>query len=578
MNLNNGMWDIYRIIMGSAILGACALCTGCGNFFAQKPVEYQTREYLNELREIKENPHVTNTLPKLYRQPPTIIEAEKGLKVFYFAQNNPVKDLSTVLKSQLGCKVDVNPATNQLIIDCKEKAQADQILAFLEEVDVPPIQINIDCLIIERFADVTTDWESDLLIENFLGEEITMEGEIPGASLREAKRATFGIDMGFWRNKGKPGHQFKAVVNALVSRGYLKILMNPTLETLNGKLAKISTRDNVPIEKIVSGKDNPYSITEYQWVEDSLEVTPHVYADSSIGLNTIIKLGSRSKPEGVVQTSIITERTIEVEENRLAPGESLIIGGLRKTEERAVIRGVPFFKDLPLIGILFGTKDFEEKSNEVIFILTPSISSYGRPHTEMVEEMKEKLSPAEYNFDIQKLFTDPLGVDAYTEKVEEEAAQARFDRFKTELEKAQAEGQVEAVKEKLLAAAEEILAEKSRASEAAAHALTVKKELEKTKKEVVKAQKGEQAAKQATQKVRAEADKSKAEAQKAKKELENAKKQAEQKAVPKKPAPKSTKPAPVKTPAAKPTEKPAAQTPANTKNTASEPVKSTKSN
>ncbi|MHC5163322.1 MAG: hypothetical protein ACYSO4_09465, partial [Planctomycetota bacterium] len=50
-----------------------------------------------------------------------------------------------------------------------------------------------------------------------------------------------------------------------------------------------------------------------------------------------------------MQTSIITERSIDIGENRLAPGKSLIIGGMRKSEKRSVVRGVPFFKDLPII-------------------------------------------------------------------------------------------------------------------------------------------------------------------------------------------------------------------------------------
>ena len=47
------------------------------------------------------------------------------------------------------------------------------------------------------------------------------------------------------------------------------------------------------------------------------------------------------------------------------------------SEERSVVRGSPFLQDLPVIGMFFSSKDFEEKAMEVIFILTPSISSGG---------------------------------------------------------------------------------------------------------------------------------------------------------------------------------------------------------
>jgi hypothetical protein len=73
-------------------------------------------------------------------------------------------------------------------------------LKLLHAVDVPPIQVNIDCLILERFADVTMDWETSIKIDNLFGENITLGGkegpEFHGASLREPRRAKFGLDIG----------------------------------------------------------------------------------------------------------------------------------------------------------------------------------------------------------------------------------------------------------------------------------------------------------------------------------------------------------------------------------------------
>lgn len=401
--------------IGALVVGVMLWICGCGDFFAEKPVEVQTEAILNEVRQIRENPHVGNPLPQMYRGPAKRIKVKDGIKLFYFTRHHTVDKLSNLITEQLGHKVDVSTPTNQLIIDCQGDQEADKALEFLSMVDVPPIQVNIDCLILERFADITMDWETTLLIENLFGERITIGGKaeysklpdgtmkvdllpsFPGASLRQSKRSTFGFDLGYWRNQGIPGHQLRVVVDMLISRGYLKILMNPTLETVNGQKAKITSRDNVPIEKIVTERDVlPYSITEYQWVEDTLEVTPHVFTDGSIGLATTIKLGSRSKPEGAVQASIITERSINVAENRIRPGDSLIIGGIRKTVERGVIRGTPFLKDIPIIGVLFSSKDFEERSTELIFILTPSISSGGVEHARMMEEVRRKYARPKY--------------------------------------------------------------------------------------------------------------------------------------------------------------------------------------
>lgn len=494
------------------------LISGCGDFFEKKSTENQTRELLNELHNIQDNPHIGNRLPEMYRGEAKRLRVADGVKLFYFARQSSVEELTEMINRQFAVmkhdgkgqtyyepfySVSKNASTNQIIVHCPNEAEADKIVDFLEVVDLPPIQVNIDCMILERFADKTLDWETTIKIDNLLGEDITLGGKsdffempdetfverllpaFPGASLRESKRSTFGLDVGISKNLGIPGHEFRAVVDLLVSVGYLKVLMNPRLETVNGKSAKIVSRENVPLEKILTkeGFDEPFSLTDYEWVADSLEVTPHVFADGSIGLKTIAQIGSKSKPEGVVQVSVITERTIDIAENRINPGESLVIGGIRKSEQRSVIRGVPFLKDLPIIGVLFSSKDFEERATEVIFILTPSISSGSVEYAQMVDDVRGKFARPKYEEGLELALIDPFRNVAYTERVERKAAKAEYEKLKADIEKAAALEEVEEVKQKLLDAAQEILIERNKAAKAMAEAERVKREAEKAKAE-----------------------------------------------------------------------------------------------
>ena len=439
---------------------------GCGDIFEKTPTELESKSVIRDISRVRENPHVGNPLPGIYTQPPKRLHVEDGIKLFYFTHYLPSGDLSYSHKDKalekrmhgfagtirdMGFKVSANPSTNQLIIHCADDAECDQVLAYLEKTDVPPIQVHIDCLILERFGDVTKDWETTLLIENFLGETVTL-GEakypapaFPGAALRETRRRDFGLDIGYWMNKGVPGHQVRTMVDLLESRGYLKILMNPTLETVNGKTAEVRILDRAPLELTVTERNTtPYSVTTYQNVSDVLKVTPYVYSDGSIGLETNIILGSKSKPEGVVQTSIITERSIDVEENRIEPGKSLIIGGMRKAENRSVIRGVPFFKDLPLIGILFSSKDFEENATEITFILTPSISSGGVDYKTMSDTVREKFETSDFGGDLDAMVTDPMGEKVYSQVVGKQGDEAEAERIRLQVQTAELQRQAQA--------------------------------------------------------------------------------------------------------------------------------------
>ena len=393
------------------------LClSGCGTFFEHHTTEMHSEEILEDISRIKTVQQV-GAKPQIYKEEPIIIEqtvaGKKEYKLFYFCKYHTAEQLKTLAEDQFAInifdekgksttlpdyKVSAMPATNQLIVRCPTHDDANAVLDLLTLSDIPPIQVRIDCLISEVYADVTMDWETTLQIENLLGENIALGGlpgkaAFPGAALRDAARATFGLKTGYSINEGVEGHEFKALVDLLVSRGYLKILMNPTLEVVNGQDAEIMTSEHVPLDQI----SNVHPITgvittttQYIDVVDSLKITPHVFADGYIGLETTALIGSKSTPEGVKQIPIVTKRQVINKENRIREGESLIIGGITKTEKRSVVRGVPFLKDVPILGILFSSKDFEERGKEVLFIITPTISTGGVPNTDMIEMLREK--------------------------------------------------------------------------------------------------------------------------------------------------------------------------------------------
>ncbi|MEN6309733.1 MAG: hypothetical protein ABFD91_18455 [Anaerohalosphaeraceae bacterium] len=503
--------------------------------FNKKPTEIESRAILNELGRVRENPNVINQLPEIYSAPSRRMAVADGVKVFYFAKNTPVATLTDNVK-ELGFVVSQNPATNQLILHCPDDEQADRVLDYLHRVDVLPIQVNIDCMILERFGDVTKDWASTIWIQNLFGEGITLGEKMggtspafPGAELRESERGDFGLDFGYWINKGEDGHRVRMVVDALISRGYMKILMNPTLESVNGRAAKVEIRDQAPIPKKVTGKDKiPYYLTDYQWVADSLTVTPFVYADGVVGLKTTIIIGSKSKPEGVVQNAIITERSINVEENRIEPGKSLIIGGMRKSENRSVVRGVPFLKDLPIIGILFSSKDFEENATEIIFILTPSITSGGMEYSQMAASIREKQRMIEPEDSLTSVLSDPLGTDTYARYVSQEAHKAEAERIKAERQTQEAQREAQAQRQRAEQAVRDAETLKSQAQQALQQAEQAKQQIESAKTTAAQAVEQTEAERQRIQQLQQDMEKLQQEAQKTLQEAQKASEQAKE--------------------------------------------------
>ncbi len=547
-----------KVSCGQRLIAAAAMVVmlwvgGCGDILGQKSTGAQAESIIRDLSRIEPVPEPNIAVPEVYKEPPEIVGQVVGgkpeFKLFYFCMYHTSDELKEIVHAQFATKlfdkkgketklvdytVSSVAATNQLIVRCPTQEDADAVLELLEMVDVPPIQVKIDCLISEVYADRTLDWETTIEIQNLFGEgiragsaaqpfgtgvlELVEEGTVlpafPGASLRDIARTKMGLQIGYLSES----EDFLAMVDLLESKGYLKILMHPTLEVVNGKSAKILSLQKVPLQTIYltnPTQDWFETKTEYEDVVDSLEITPHVFADGYIGLETDILLGSKLTPEGVKQLPIITKKEIENKENRIRQGESLVIGGIRKTEERDVVRGVPFLKDIPIAGVLFSGKDFEERVVETIFVLTPTISTGGMPNKEMVEEIRRRHEPPAVGA-LHEAITDPFGFKARERQQQLKAEEAEQARLEAEVQEAKARRALREVEERV----ERAEAETRRAE---AELNRVRTEAEAKVKAAEKAKEEAEAKAEAAEKAEEEARKTKTKAKNPKENSEKPK-------------------------------------------------------
>jgi type II secretory pathway component GspD/PulD (secretin) len=506
-----------RALVALSVLAAVGLC-GCHDWPDERATAIEAQNILRDLSRIETIPDPNVREPAVYKSPPKIIKQVVGgaeeWKLVYFCRCHTAEEMRQIINEQFATKlfdekgkstnvtdytVTANTATNQLIVRCPLEQDVQAVLEIIKEVDIPPIQVRIDCMVSELYADLTVDRETRMLIGNLFGEDITLGGQqdngnlaFPGAELRDPARAKFGLKIGISREN------FQALVDILVSRGYMKILMNPSLEIVNGETAKIQSKQHQPLQQItyttggVAGGLILGTQIEYYDIIDSLQVTPHVYSEGYIGLETSAQIAAYLTPEGIKQTPTVTERTITNKDNRIRLGESLVIGGIRKTEKRDVIRGVPILKDIPILNLLFSGRDFEERATEVIFILTPSISTKGKPNKDMVEFLKERhASPMTQS--LQETVLDPLGTKARQEEEQRRLEMARLARQESEaemtaarLQAIQTGRQVEDLEAELERNRAQMAQLNAAAQKAQAEAQQAKEELAKTKEKAEK--------------------------------------------------------------------------------------------
>ncbi len=166
-----------------------------------------------------------------------------------------------------------------------------------------------------------------------------------------------------------------AVVDALAQDGLVSILAEPTLTAISGEKASFLAGGEFPIP-VVQGTNTSAVSVDFRKFGVSLEFTPTVLSDRLISLYVKPEVSDLSA-EGAVnlngfQIPAISTRRTETTV-QLGSGESLVIGGLIQNRFSTDLSKLPGAGDIPILGALFRSSQFQKKESELIIIVTPFI-------------------------------------------------------------------------------------------------------------------------------------------------------------------------------------------------------------
>jgi type IV pilus assembly protein PilQ len=158
-------------------------------------------------------------------------------------------------------------------------------------------------------------------------------------------------------------------LSAAEASGLLRILSSPRVLTLDNHEARISQGTLIPFSQVSAQGVQ----TTFQEAKLQLLVQPHVTADGSVAMHVKI---NRDEPD-FNQTSARGDPTIlkrEAETDLLVmDGHTAVIGGIYTRNTGRNLDQVPFFGDIPLIGLLFQRRRSSDSRSELVIFLTPRI-------------------------------------------------------------------------------------------------------------------------------------------------------------------------------------------------------------
>ena len=176
---------------------------------------------------------------------------------------------------------------------------------------------------------------------------------------------------------GVPGIYYRL----LKSDNNTRILANPQLRTSEGIAAQAKFGEEVPVPvtvfaPIASGGINQQPITSFNYrnIGVNIDITPRTHHDDEVSLTLRIELSSISGTGSGATAGLPTFASRQITSTiRLKDGQTNMLAGLIRDEERTVLDGVPGLSDLPFVGRLFARNRKESIQTDIILTLTPHI-------------------------------------------------------------------------------------------------------------------------------------------------------------------------------------------------------------
>lgn len=250
----------------------------------------------------------------------------------------------------------------QSVINMLDTSATDQVMLKVKIVEVARNELK-------RFG---INWESVFSPGNFVfglgqGRDFVDAG---GGFQRNGDNSIF-----ISNNTGS--RSISAAIDALESDGLLTVLAEPNLTTRSGTAANFLAGGEFPITVVqASTGTQPVASVEYREFGVSLQFTPVVLSPDKISLTVLPEVSSLDFANGVEQNGFTVPALSTRRANTtidLGTGQTFAIAGLLRSDQGNNIDKFPILGDIPVLGALFRSSEFQNSQTELVILVTPYI-------------------------------------------------------------------------------------------------------------------------------------------------------------------------------------------------------------
>ena len=310
-----------------------------------------------------------------------------------YAKASDVQGLVEAVLTERG-SVAVDERSNQIIVKDIQQGISN-VAELISKLDLRTPQVLLETQIVEAqrnflrdlgtevgFSYIHSPQTGNALDYNFpnsvaIGGGVTPEGVASSFPAAVSDSAGSAITALFGSADGTRSLDLR--VSALEQEGRVRIVSRPSVATVNNKPAVIKSVEKIRVKSPASGvsvtseggSSTTGSAFETFEIGIELEVTPQASPDYFV----LMDINAKSSTLG---SQVVDGIPSEVERSAtstvlVSSGQTFALGGIYKITDQDSLDGVPFFKDIPVLGQMFRRQIVDNSDEELIFFITPRI-------------------------------------------------------------------------------------------------------------------------------------------------------------------------------------------------------------
>ena len=286
--------------------------------------------------------------------------------------------------------------TNNALLIFATLSEYDTVKAMLRKVDILPLQVRIDAVIAEVTLNDTLKYGTQFAFTSGGINSILSSAQ---ATLVTPATAPLNVNFpGFFIGGPKQGGAPLAI-SALQSITQVNVLSSPQLLVLDNQSAKLQVGSLVPYltqssQSTLVNNSPIINSVNYQQTGVIMQITPRVNSGGLVTLD-ISQEVSEVDTNAAASTNGINSPTFQnrnvISRVVVQDGQTIGLAGLIRDSSSRGNGGIPFLKDIPLLGFLGGQQSNERVRTELLVLITPHVMHDQREARLLTQDLREQL-------------------------------------------------------------------------------------------------------------------------------------------------------------------------------------------